>query len=74
MSQYQQQSPRSEFKNSQSSFNNRAKNNSIVLGQNKQKNESIKVCIRVRPLLQHELMCDEIVYYPDSPDPSLMVR
>ena len=35
----------------------------------KQTNEAIKVCIRVRPLLQHELMADEVVYYPDSNDP-----
>ena len=29
-------------------------------------NESIKVCIRVRPLLPNELMMDEIVYYPEK--------
>jgi hypothetical protein len=29
-------------------------------------NESIKVCIRVRPLLPHELHKEEIVYYPES--------
>jgi hypothetical protein len=27
----------------------------------------------VRPLLRHELHLDEIVYYPDSDDPSLHV-
>lgn len=43
----------------------------IVAPKSKQSNESIKVCIRVRPLLQHELMKDEIVYYPESKDPSL---
>lgn len=37
----------------------------------KQTNESIKVCIRVRPLLQNELHKEEIVYYPESKDPSL---
>lgn len=31
-----------------------------------QKNESIKVCIRVRPLLQHEFGKEEIIYYPDN--------
>ncbi len=31
-------------------------------------NESIKVCIRVRPLLPNELMKDEIVYYPEQTD------
>lgn len=45
----------------------------IVAPKSKQSNESIKVCIRVRPLLQHELMKDEIVYYPESKDPSLQV-
>ena len=49
------------------------KDNKVVLAQNKQSNECIKVCIRVRPLLQHELMNEEIVYYPESNDPSLMV-
>lgn len=34
-------------------------------------NEAIKVCIRVRPLLPHEVMKEEIVYYPDSSDPNL---
>ena len=37
----------------------------------KQVNESIKVCIRVRPLLPYELNKDEIVYYPETKDPSL---
>lgn len=37
----------------------------------KQNNEAIKVCIRVRPLLENERFADEIVYYPDSADPSL---
>jgi hypothetical protein len=37
----------------------------------KQTNEAIKVCIRVRPLLQHELTADEVVYFPDSNDPQL---
>ena len=37
----------------------------------KQTNESIKVCIRVRPLLKNELHKEEIVYYPESKIPSL---
>ena len=40
--------------------------------QNQQKNESIKVCIRVRPLLPTEVGRNEIIYYPESSDPSLM--
>ena len=35
-----------------------------------QTNEAIKVCIRVRPLLGHERMSDEIVYYPECPPSS----
>ena len=45
----------------------------MMLPKSKQSNESIKVCIRVRPLLQHELMKEEIIYYPESKDPSLQV-
>lgn len=37
----------------------------------KQTNESIKVCIRVRPLLPHEGAREEIVYYPDNASGSL---
>ena len=37
----------------------------------KQGNEAVKVCVRVRPLLPHERMKDEIVYYPDCPVPNL---
>lgn len=44
---------------------------SIQTGKNKQTNESIKVCIRVRPLLQNELHKEEIIYYPESKDPTL---
>ena len=40
---------------------------------NHQTNESIKVCIRVRPLLPHEQLKDEIVYYPDSLNANLEV-
>ena len=45
----------------------------ITTNKSKQTNESIKVCIRVRPLLQNELHKDEIVYYPEGNDPSLQV-
>ena len=44
---------------------------SVPTNKSKQTNESIKVCIRVRPLLQNELHKEEIVYYPNSKDPSL---
>ena len=47
------------------------KNGQLVPKANKQKNECIRVCIRVRPLLQHEQYKDEIVFYPDSKDPTL---
>lgn len=40
--------------------------------QNQQKNECIKVCIRVRPLLRTETGRDELVYYPECADPNLM--
>mgnify|MGYP006906903298 CR=1 FL=1 len=43
----------------------------IQTNKSKQTNEVIKVCIRVRPLLRNELHLDEIVYYPESEDPSL---
>jgi hypothetical protein len=39
--------------------------------QNYQANPSsnkIRVCIRVRPLLPHEMHKDEVVYYPQSED------
>lgn len=48
-------------------------NSMMVAPKSKQSNESIKVCIRVRPLLPHELMKEEIVYYPEGKDPSLQV-
>jgi hypothetical protein len=37
-----------------------------------QKNESIKVCIRVRPLLPHELGREEGICYPEHENPDLM--
>lgn len=47
---------------------NRQNNMSIIpTKKSAQTNESIKVCIRVRPLLQHERLQDEAVFYPDTP-------
>ena len=46
-------------------------NTAMTSKKSKQTNEAIKVCIRVRPLLNHERMADEVVYYPDSNDASL---
>jgi len=43
----------------------------VPSGKSKQNNESIKVCIRVRPLLHHEQMMEEIVYYPDANEEQL---
>lgn len=37
----------------------------------KQTNEAIKVCVRVRPLLEAEKFAEEVAYYPDSNDPQL---
>ena len=48
-------------------------NSMMVAPKSKHSNESIKVCIRVRPLLPHEQLKEEIVYYPESKDPSLQV-
>ena len=35
---------------------------------NSSKNESIRVAVRVRPLLPHELHRQEVVYYPPKSD------
>ena len=37
----------------------------------KQTNEAIKVCVRVRPLLEAEKLAEEVAYFPDSNDPQL---
>jgi|DEB19_MinimDraft_2_1074335.scaffolds.fasta_scaffold179202_2 hypothetical protein len=37
----------------------------VARQQRRETKEAIKVCVRVRPMLQHERSNDEVIYYPD---------